>query len=413
MFAAGFVGSSNLWPCTVTSVEPEGRVVLDLGGRRLVASTAARLGAGDSAWLLLRPEALAVQPAGENGSAPPERSVRGTVSDVSFLGAATHYRVEADGETVLVSRPPGDGALLAVGDGGGGHVARRRRTGAGPVSAAEGRFGGRVTIVTGGSSGIGRATAERLAAEGSSLCLVAAPFDDEPLQAVADALRGGGTEVVALAADVGVTETAERAVAATLEAFGRVDFLVDNAGIGGSAEVFENTTELFDRTMHVNVRGMYLFAMAAARAMATGGDGGAIVCTASTASFMGEEVQVAYNTSKGAVAALARSLGVALARYRHPLQRRRTWLRAHTGDRRQPGPRRGLEPRALAHPRRPPGGAGGDRGGHRVPAQRRRVVRERGPPSSSTARIPPVGATPTGTRRRRSSPRARSAACRG
>ena len=183
------------------------------------------------------------------------------------------------------------------------------------MSAAEGRFGGRVTIVTGGSSGIGRATAERLAAEGSSLCLVAAPFDDEPLQAVAAALRAGGTEVVALAADVGVTETAERAVAATLEAFGRVDFLVDNAGIGGSAEVFENTTELFDRTMHVNVRGMYLFAMAAARAMATGGDGGAIVCTASTASFMGEEVQVAYNTSKGAVAALARSLGVALARY--------------------------------------------------------------------------------------------------
>ena len=57
-----------------------------------------------------------MRPAGENGSAPPERSLRGTVSDVSFLGAATHYRVEADGETVLVSRPPGDGALLAVGE---------------------------------------------------------------------------------------------------------------------------------------------------------------------------------------------------------------------------------------------------------------------------------------------------------
>ena len=174
------------------------------------------------------------------------------------------------------------------------------------------RFDGRAAIVTGASSGIGRACAERLAAEGASLCLVAAPFDDAPLQAVAEGLRAGGTGVLALAADVGEEATAARAVAETLEAYGRLDALVSNAGIAYWGDAVDAPVEEFDHTFRVNVRGMYLMVRAAARVMRER-DGGRIVCTASTASYLGEELQGTYNASKGAVMQLARSMAVDLA----------------------------------------------------------------------------------------------------
>lgn len=176
-------------------------------------------------------------------------------------------------------------------------------------------FSGRAAIVTGASSGIGKAIATRLAADGAALCLVAAPEDAEQLDDAARELEEGGASVVALAADVGEPESAARAVAATLERFGRLDLLASNAGIAYFEEVLSAPLEHFDRTMQVNVRGMYLMAVEAAQAMAER-HGGAIVCTASTASFVGEEHQVTYNASKGAVAALARSLAVDLAPYR-------------------------------------------------------------------------------------------------
>jgi NAD(P)-dependent dehydrogenase (short-subunit alcohol dehydrogenase family) len=180
------------------------------------------------------------------------------------------------------------------------------------VRQSSGRFAGRAAIVTGGSSGIGRAIAERLAIEGADLCLVAAPHDAEPLDEVSSQLRAAGTGVVSFAADVGKPETAARAVASTLETFGRLDHLASNAGIAYFDEALEEPLEHFDHTMHVNVRGMYLMTHATARAMAER-DGGTIVCTASTASIAGEEHQVAYNTSKGAVSQLARSLAIDLA----------------------------------------------------------------------------------------------------
>jgi NAD(P)-dependent dehydrogenase (short-subunit alcohol dehydrogenase family) len=172
----------------------------------------------------------------------------------------------------------------------------------------------RAGIVTGASRGIGRAIAERLAADDISLCLVAAPADEAELAATARELEAGGAAVVSLAADVGDPETASRAVTATLERFGRLDVLADNAGIAYFEEALATPLEHLDHTLHVNVRGMWLMAVEAAHAMAERG-GGAIACTASTASFIGEEYQAAYNVSKGAVAALARSLAVDVAPY--------------------------------------------------------------------------------------------------
>ncbi len=176
------------------------------------------------------------------------------------------------------------------------------------------RFEGRAGIVTGGSSGIGRAIAQRLADEGADLCLVAAPQDAAQLDAAVAELEAKGRGAIGIAADVGEPETARRAVAETLERFGRLDLLADNAGIAYFENVFTTPIEHLDHTLHVNVRGMFLMAVAAARVMAERG-GGAIACTASTASFAGEELQVTYNISKGGVAELTRSLAVDLAPY--------------------------------------------------------------------------------------------------
>jgi NAD(P)-dependent dehydrogenase (short-subunit alcohol dehydrogenase family) len=171
------------------------------------------------------------------------------------------------------------------------------------------RFEGRAGIVTGASSGIGLAIARRLASEGAQLVLVAAPDDAGDLERAAEELGTG-----AIAGDIGEPETADRAVADCLSRYGRLDVLASNAGMAYFEDVLTAPLEHFDRTWHVNARGMYLACTAAARAMAERG-GGAIVCTASTASYIGEELQVTYNASKGAVAQPARSFAVDLARH--------------------------------------------------------------------------------------------------
>ena len=173
-------------------------------------------------------------------------------------------------------------------------------------------FQGRVAIVSGASSGIGEATAMRLGRDAADLVLLASPGDREDLSRVENQLHAMGARAVTLAADLSEPMTARRAVQTAMTEFGRLDYLVNNAGIIGHHGFFEETIEDFDRMMAVNARGAYLLAIEAAKAMA---DGGAIVCTASVSSWLGEELQVAYNTSKGAVLMIVRTLGLELAPY--------------------------------------------------------------------------------------------------
>jgi 3-oxoacyl-[acyl-carrier protein] reductase len=172
------------------------------------------------------------------------------------------------------------------------------------------RFQGKVAVVSGASSGIGLAVAERLGAEGAQLVIVGAPSDEADLEQAVAGLRAGGVETEGLAADIADDRTARDVVELARSRFGHLDVLVNNAGIAYYEELLETPLEHLDRTLAVNVRGTFAMSLQAAAAMVPGG---AIVNTASTASTVGEEFQATYNASKGAVAALTRSLAVDLA----------------------------------------------------------------------------------------------------
>lgn len=164
-------------------------------------------------------------------------------------------------------------------------------------------FAGRVAIVTGAAGALGRAVAEQLVERGASV--VAVDVDE--------AVAGLESETVAaLAGDVSLAETAERAVALARERFGGLDVLVCNAGLIVWKPVVETTEEEWDRVQAVNVKGTFLFCRAAIPAMRERG-GGAIVSTASISGLVGLPSQSAYSASKGAIVQLTRQLAVELA----------------------------------------------------------------------------------------------------
>ncbi|MBW2363073.1 MAG: SDR family oxidoreductase [Deltaproteobacteria bacterium] len=167
-------------------------------------------------------------------------------------------------------------------------------------------FEGQAAIVTGAASGIGKATAERLAAGGASV--VAADRDAAGLT-----WTDNRDEVLACSGDV--TDEAFNAtmVETCRNAYGRLDALILNAGIGANGYIQEIDLEIFDRVMDVNVRGVVLGLQAALPLLRADG-GGAVVVTASISGLGGDPGMWAYNTSKGAVANLVRAASLDLAR---------------------------------------------------------------------------------------------------
>lgn len=159
----------------------------------------------------------------------------------------------------------------------------------------------RVAVVTGASGGIGGATCRALAAEGFSV----AGLDTAP---------DPGDPAVSLALTADVTDPAQvgGAVAAVLDRWGRVDVLVNNAGVTGSAAAttaHETPIEEFDRVLAVNVRGPFLCARAVLPTMLAAGEGH-IITIASASGLVAFPGRCAYTTSKGAALQLARSLAV-------------------------------------------------------------------------------------------------------
>jgi glucose 1-dehydrogenase len=160
-----------------------------------------------------------------------------------------------------------------------------------------------VAIVTGAGSGMGRATALRLARDGYAV--VIGELDAASAQRVAAEI---GSEAIAFPLDVSESEQVEALVAETLERFGRLDVLVANAGVPHGAPFLELDESTWDRVLAVNLKGVFLCGQAAARAMVEAGHPGAIVNVASTYAEVTERDASAYSASKGGVRMLTKSM---------------------------------------------------------------------------------------------------------
>lgn len=179
------------------------------------------------------------------------------------------------------------------------------------------RHEGKVAFVTGAGSGIGRATALRLAGEGANVACVDLNPDSaqETVELIAAAEGGGG---LALAADVRERTMIEQALSETVEAFGKVDFLVNNAGVVTMTGFQDLTDEEWDLVLDTNLKGQFIVAQIVSRAIAKNG-GGAIVNMSTIESEVvvssTGHCQVHYNASKGGVRILTKALAAELAEH--------------------------------------------------------------------------------------------------
>jgi NAD(P)-dependent dehydrogenase (short-subunit alcohol dehydrogenase family) len=170
---------------------------------------------------------------------------------------------------------------------------------------------GKIVLVTGGGSGIGRATALKLAQEGATV-MIADYIQDGGERTVKMIKDGGGTASF-IQADVSLTRQVEAMVAKTVETYGRIDGAFNNAGIEGRmATTVETSEENFDRTIAINLKGVWLCMKYEIPQMLRQG-GGSIVNTASVAGLVGIERLPAYNASKHGVVGLTRTAALEYA----------------------------------------------------------------------------------------------------
>jgi NAD(P)-dependent dehydrogenase (short-subunit alcohol dehydrogenase family) len=165
---------------------------------------------------------------------------------------------------------------------------------------------GKVIVITGGASGIGRAAALCMAAAGARVAV--ADVDLAGGQATADAVFRQGGEAIFVACDVRHNEDVERLVQAAVQTYGRLDAAFNNAGLEGDHASTVDCSEVnWDRTLDVNLKGVWLCLRAELRQMLRQGGGGSIVNTASVAGMVAERGHAAYAAAKGGVIQLTRT----------------------------------------------------------------------------------------------------------
>jgi len=172
------------------------------------------------------------------------------------------------------------------------------------------RFEGKAIVVTGAAAGIGEAIAVRFAAEGARLLL--ADINGPGAEAVAARLRGEGGEVVSRQVDVSRQDESEAMIAAAAELFGGLDVLVNNAAVGAFGRVTELDPAQWRRIFAIGVDSIFFASRVAMPHLAR--SGGSIINTGSVSGLAGDYSLAAYNSMKGAVANLTRSMAIDHAR---------------------------------------------------------------------------------------------------
>jgi NAD(P)-dependent dehydrogenase (short-subunit alcohol dehydrogenase family) len=167
-----------------------------------------------------------------------------------------------------------------------------------------GRVAGKVCVITGAASGLGAESARRLAHEGASLVLT--DLAVEAGEALAEAIAAAGTAAVFVAHDVTDEDQWARVAGTAIERFGRVDVLVNSAGISGGEPLMEMSLEAWRRVLAVNLDGTFLGMRAVAPLMAQGG-GGSIINLSSILGKVGQPGAAAYCASKGGVLMLSKA----------------------------------------------------------------------------------------------------------
>ena len=174
---------------------------------------------------------------------------------------------------------------------------------------------GRVAIISGGSMGLGRQMAEGLAEMGANLVLCARK--KERCEAAAESLRRLGVEVLALGCDVKDKSSIDEVVEKTLARFGRIDILINNAGVSWRAPIEEMTLDQWDKVLSTNLTGTFLFCQAVAKPM-TAQKSGKIINIASVAGLGGGSAElqaIGYHASKGGVIAFTKDLACKWAQH--------------------------------------------------------------------------------------------------
>lgn len=170
----------------------------------------------------------------------------------------------------------------------------------------------RVALITGASSGIGRATAEAFAAKGARVVCAARRQDE--LASLVTEIEARGGKATAIKTDVSSANDVERMVAYAVEEFGRLDYAVNSAAIEGQmSRIVDLEEDEWDKVLDINLKGTFLCMKYEAKAMLSGGNGGAIVNVGSVNSFLGFPTGSAYVASKHGLIGLTTSVSAELA----------------------------------------------------------------------------------------------------
>lgn len=173
------------------------------------------------------------------------------------------------------------------------------------------RLEGISALITGGASGVGRSTAQRFAQEGAAHITL---FDRDPdnLETVCEEIRALGAAPHPVVGDVSRPEDCQRAVDTAVEAAGRLDVLVSNAGADETVPFLELPLEEWHRVMDVNLTASFLLGQYSARAMVAGGNGGSILYTASISGVAASQGDAHYGVSKAGIISLVKTMAIEL-----------------------------------------------------------------------------------------------------